>query len=109
MQAPQEEQQSSFALLGFSGAQILWHVGFVAVPVGLFLVGTAQYDLLHAPYLVLLLVHMAWPALRLIPSPRMVILPFRQVMKHLMMIAQQSLVVLNDDVQYHHESMREMW
>ena len=76
---PEEQQQSYFALLGFSGAQILWHVGFIAVPVALFLVGTAQYDLLHAPYLVLLLVYMAWPALRLKPSPTSVILPFRQV------------------------------
>ena len=70
---------SSFALLGLSGAQLLWHAGFLAVPLALFFVGTAQYDVLHAPYLLLLLGYLARPALHLVPSARMALIPFRQV------------------------------
>jgi hypothetical protein len=74
-----DAEQSSFALLGLSGGQLLWHAGFVAVPVALFFVGTAQYDLLHAPYLLLLLLHFLWTALDLVPLPKIALLPFRQV------------------------------
>lgn len=74
-----DAEQSSFALLGLSGAQLLWHAGFVAVPVALFFVGTAQYDLLHAPYLLLLLLQFLWTTLDLAPLPKTALLPFRQV------------------------------
>ena len=79
MQDSGEVEQSSFSLLGLSGAQLLWHAGFVAVPVALFFVGTAQYDLLHAPYLLLLLGNFLWSALDLVPLPGMALLPYRQV------------------------------
>lgn len=67
-------------MLGYSGGQMLWHLGFIAIPIALFLVGTAQYDVLHAPYLVLLLFQLAKPAQNLVPNPRLVILPFHQVL-----------------------------
>ncbi len=79
LQDSEAPEQSSFAMLGLSGGQLLWHAGFVAIPVALFFVGTAQYDLLHAPYLLLLLGHLAWSGLGLVPLPHMALLPFRQV------------------------------
>lgn len=71
--------RSTFALLGLSWAKLLWHAGFVALPVALFWVGSARYDALHAPYLLLLATCSAWPGLGLVPSPRMALVPHRQV------------------------------
>ena len=70
---------STFALLGLSGARLLWHAGFVGIPFALFFVGSAQYDVLHFPYLLLLVAYMVWPTLRLAPSPRAALVPYRQV------------------------------
>ena len=79
LQGDEPSERSSYALLGLSGALFLWYAGFLALPIALFFVGTAQYDVLHAPYLVILAAYLLWPNLRLVPPPTSALVPYRQV------------------------------
>jgi hypothetical protein len=70
----------AWALLGASTAQAAWYAGFLAIPVALFGVGVASYDLLHAGYLALLIASLLWAAVSSLQPPlTAAILPASQV------------------------------
>ena len=58
----------AWAVLGLSTVHALFYTGLLLLPVGLFLVGVSEYNLLHAGYLVQLMLYCLNSAARLEPS-----------------------------------------
>jgi hypothetical protein len=58
----------AWAVLGLSTVHAAWYTGFLLLPAGLFLVGVAEYNLLHAGYLVQLIIYLLRSNAKLEPS-----------------------------------------
>ena len=69
----------AWEVLGSSTVQAAHYLGFILIPLGAFLVGVFQYDLLHAGYLAQLLVYFLGSTARLEPPLETAVVPLRQV------------------------------
>jgi len=65
--------------LGSSAVHAAHYLGFVLVPLGVFLVGVCEYDLLHAGYLAQLLVYFLSSTAQLEPPLETAVVPLRKV------------------------------
>ncbi len=59
---------SAWAVLGLSTVHASFYLGLLLLPVGLFVVGVSEYNLLHAGYLVQLMAYLLTTTARLEPS-----------------------------------------
>lgn len=67
-------------VLGASTVHAAHYLGFILVPLGAFLVGVCEYDLLHAGYLVQLLAYFLSSTARLEPPLETAVVPLRKVL-----------------------------
>lgn len=69
----------AWEVLGSSTVHAAHYLGFVLVPLVVFLVGVSEYDLLHAGYLAQLLVYFLSSTARLEPPLETAVVPLRKV------------------------------
>lgn len=58
----------AWAVLGLSTVDAAWYGGFLLLPAALFLVGVSEYNLLHAGYLLQLIIYLLRSNAQLEPS-----------------------------------------
>ena len=69
----------AWEVLGSSTVHAAHYLGFVLVPLVVFLVGVCEYDLLHAGYLAQLLVYFLSSTAKLEPPLETAVVPMRKV------------------------------
>lgn len=69
----------AWAVLGLSTVHASFYCGLLLLPIGLFLVGVSEYNLLHAGYLVQLMLYFLISAARLEPSITSAVISAAQV------------------------------
>ena len=67
-------------MLGSSTVHAAHYLGFLLIPVAVFLVGVCEYDLLHAGYLAQLLVYFLSSTAKLEPPLETAVVPLRKVL-----------------------------
>ena len=69
----------AWEVLGSSTVHAAHYLGFLLIPVAVFLVGVCEYDLLHAGYLAQLLVYLLGSTAKLEPPLETAVVPLRKV------------------------------